>query len=170
MLPEVTDGTRDKLMFFATQGYAHIWPSRAETEARIAKELPYFTRYLEDWEPPAEVLDNSRMGVKSYFDPGILELSQQQAFSYNLKELIAKWAREAPEWEGKESMRQTATDLMASCSTFTPLIPLMKDWTVPKIANSLMALSRLMGSGVTYIESRGERLFEFNKKLLNPQQ
>lgn len=154
-LPEVNEATRDKMMFFATQPFVGEWPERAELEAVMARELPFFLRWLLDWTPPEAVLGTgreSRMGVKSYFDPHILGLSHQQAYSYNFRELLEVWVPLAPEFNDAQEWRGSPTRLFATIGNNPSLVPLLRDWTVAKAAKSLTALARVPDTGVTFGE------------------
>jgi len=169
ILPEVNCNTADKLMFFASLPYAAEWGERRETEARIAAELPYFARWLLDiYKPPAEIVVGGRMGVKSFFDPRILALSEQQNYAYNLLELVATWCKDAPaftdtdtdKWEG------TPSDLLAHIAMADHLVPLLRDWTVPKLAKSLTALARTNSSGITFVEGTDSRRFRLVRNAI----
>lgn len=169
MLPEVNDSTRDKLMFFAAQEYQGRWPDRKTIEATLRRELPCFLRWLLDWQPPAEVLAPGRMGVRSYYDPMLLAAANQQSHSYNFKELLMLFAQlsttfneTVPAWEGNP------TKLMAEMSIVEPLVPLLRDWTVPKIAKALTSLARVGGQGVEFKPGSQERVFKITRESFPP--
>lgn len=169
-LPEVNEATRDKMMFFATQAFAGEWPDRTTLEARIAVELPFFLRWLLDWTPPEAILGTgreSRMGIKSYFDPHILSLSHQQAYSYNFRELLAVWVPLAPEFNDAEEWCGSPTRLFATIGNNPSLVPLLRDWTVAKVAKSLTALARVPGTGVTFGEGT-QREFTVTRQAFLP--
>src|SRR5207249_3977664 len=112
-----------------------------------------------------------RMGIKSFFDPRILTLSKQQDFAYNLLELVAAWVKDGPIWsEGVKEWTGTPTDLMAQFSVCQHLVPLLRDWTVPKLAKSLTTLARVAGSGVTFAEGSEERRFVFQRNQILKQE
>src|SRR5262249_31154860 len=83
LLPEVNSNTMDKLMFFRSRPYAHKWERSEVLEPKIEKELPFFARWLLNWQPPDYVVAPGRMGVRSFFDPHILNLSKQHDYHYN---------------------------------------------------------------------------------------
>lgn len=93
-------------MFYGTVQPGFEWPDSAELEAHLRRELPYFGRYLLDYRAPDWLRIGGRMGVKSYFDPDVLELSQQQDGSYRLYEIIQDWVTEADSafWTGKQKV------------------------------------------------------------------
>ena len=118
MLMEVDQNTSDKQMFFASQPYNGTFPPQDELEVIIEKELPYFAYWLLNiYQPPVEVLSDDRMGVKSYFDLHILELSHQQTFASNLLELLQVWIDTDAYWgEGVGEWTGTPTDLLDALS------------------------------------------------------
>jgi hypothetical protein len=149
LLPEVSSNTADKLCFFASQPYAKQWPRGDVIEKTIAKELPAYARWLLDWGAPEDVLENSRVGVKSFFDPHVLETCRRQHFAYNFRELLQNWVRAS--WAVEESEKTlTPTELMAHLTSCDPVSALARDWKVPVAARALTTLSRDPDSGVVY--------------------
>lgn len=169
ILPEVNVNTQDKLMFHASHPFKGKWGDRQELEARIKAELPFFARWLMDiFEPPAEVLCDGRMGVRSYFDPRILELSKQQIHAYNLLELLAVWCRTGGYWvdQKHDGWEGTPSDLMAQFSLADQLIVLVRDWRVAGLAKALATLARLDNTGVKFVEGSGERSFKITRSIV----
>src|SRR5262249_45860422 len=82
-LPEVNRDTRDKFMFFEASSYKGRWGSQAEVEARIAKEMPFFARFLLRYQPPKEILIGGRTGVESYFAPSLLQTAKHQNVAHD---------------------------------------------------------------------------------------
>lgn len=168
LLPEVCDNTQDKMHFFASREYSGVWDESHIIEERLEKELPLFARWLlSTYTPPRDILIPSRMGMKSYFDPVILDLSRQQVHAYNLIELLAVWVKLESYWtaEVKEWLG-TPTDLLAQFSANDILAPLLRDWNVQKIAKSLTTLAKLKDSGVEFSDSTNERTFKLIREKL----
>jgi hypothetical protein len=166
MLPEIHASTRDKICFFRTQPYKGQWPSVKETEARIAAELPVFGALLEKWEPPKEVLENTRYGVKSYYDPYLLEASHQQSYAHNFREIIQTWAKsdelgfEGPTWDGKP------TDLHSLLCQLSITAGPMRDWKHQQVAAALSSLAKIENSGVGYHQDGDTRHFIITKSVV----
>lgn len=167
MLMEVDQNTRDKQMYFASQPYAGTFPPQKELEAILARELPYYAHWLlHVYAPPPQVLSHDRMGVKSYFDPRVLEFSNQQTYSSNLAELICVWQRVDVFWdEAQNEWLGTPTQLLAALQTCVDTAGIAREWTQQKIAKSLTALAKQENSGVTF---RGQTSREF--RIVNLQQ
>lgn len=166
LLPEKNDSTSDKLMFFASRPYGKDWEANYVIEARIEKELPFFARWLLDWSPPRQVVAGGRMGVKSYFDPRILELSQQQISAYNLLELLAEWMARSPLWVDTKEWTGTATSLINALDGFEEIKASMKEWNVYRATKALTSLARLNNSGVSIVPNSGERDFKLERALI----
>lgn len=166
MLPEISQATMDKMMFFGSQAYDGAFKSQKETEATIAAELPYFSHWLLNvYQPPEAVLSNEyRGGVRSYFDPHILELGRQQLYAYNLDELLRSWFRVAPYWiDGKnDTWVGTPTDLLTDIGSYDPLKAVSREWTQSKVARALTALAKQDTGGVCF-EGETGREFRINR-------
>lgn len=163
MLTDVEQNISDKLMFFASQPYAGVFPQQTELEAIIARELPHFAWWLENaYQPPDEVLSNDRMGVKSYFDPHILELAHSQTFASNLSELIRVWIARDAYWENEQTWSGTATDLLTCFQECIGIAGVAREWTQYKIVKAMTSLAKQEGSGVTF-EAGASRTYRISK-------
>jgi len=149
ILPEVNSNTRDKLSFYASQAYTKTFPPENELEVTIARELPFFGHWLLNiFKPSPEVLCDTRMGVKSYFDPVILDLSNQQSYASNLAELIVEWIAIDAYWgeaDKNETWQGTPTKLLTTLQSCPSLERTAGDWNAQKISKSLAALARQGG-------------------------
>jgi len=162
MLLEVESNTRDKQSYYASQPYAGVFPPQDVLEVTVAKELPYFADWLLKWTPPPEVLSDDRMGVKSYFDPRILELSHQQTFASNLNELLKVWMRTDAYWSDKSDWDGSPTDLLSCLQTCDLTAGIARDWNQSKIVRALTSLAKQDGSGITFFGEDG-RGFKITK-------
>lgn len=164
MLLEVEQNTRDKQMYFASQPYNGVFPSQDILEAIIERELPLFAHFLLNiYAPPPEVLTDDRMGVVSYFDPKILELSHQQTFAANLVELIKVWQTSDAYWDGKEeSWEGSPTQLLSCLQTCVDSQGIARDWSQPKVVRALTSLAKQDGSGIVFVAG-DSRSFKINR-------
>lgn len=153
LLPEVNHSTEDKMMYFRAVPYAGRWGSQQETEAYIARELPYFAWWLlNEYEAPEDIIVSGRMGIKYYYDPDILRISRQQAFSFNLSELIREWTRTSSTWEGISEWTGTPTGLLSEVNLNDATTSIARGWSQHSVARSLTALARTENSGVKFAE------------------
>lgn len=163
MLLEVESNTRDKQCYFASQPFAGIFPPQDELEALLQKELPYYAHFLLNWTPPAEVMSDDRMGVKSYFDPRILELSHQQTFASNLNELLKVWVRSDAYWTDKTEWEGSPTDLLSCLQANDLTAGIARDWSQAKVVRALTSLAKQDQSGITFASDDG-RAFKISKE------
>lgn len=168
LLPEVNRNTEDKLCFFASHARPNNeWPEGEVIEETLARELPFYAKWLLEWKVPDTIWVGGRMGVRSYFDPRILSLSRQQFTSFQAFELLRLWSKisatmtdENAVWEG------TATHLHAEFSACPELSSVVKEWTVYRLAKALVDLSRVQKSGVEMLEGGRDRKFKLSKAAL----
>lgn len=165
LLVEINPNTVDKTMFFGSRPYTGVWDEQHIVEERIAEELPYFARWLLDYQCPPEVLAEGRMGVKSYHDPRILRLSRQQSPAFGLLEILANWIKTDAMWDS------STTEAIVNPSELHDKIGFMenascKGWTSDKIFRALRTLSNLHGIGIKFIPNSG-RNFQLNRELLS---
>lgn len=78
-LPDITLSAYNKIMLLLTvskenkfQGFCK---THEENQAILAEELPYFARWLLNWQPPkrTEEVDETRFGVRAYHHPELLK-------------------------------------------------------------------------------------------------
>ena len=155
-LPEVIESIRDKLMFFATQQVHAQWPENKVIEELIASELPLFARWLLDWIPPSEVIEQSRTVVKSYLDEHLLRLSRQQTVHSYLAEVLDLWvtsstAGDRDSWTGSHAALHR--DLLC-CESVQALV---KDISEYKLRLSLQKLAMQKGSGVSFHNAKASK-------------
>lgn len=164
VLPEVNSNTFDKMSFYASQPFLGEWP--ANTNLTIANELPKFAKWLLDYyKLPVDLRSSDvRTGIKSYYDPVILDLSKQQVVAYNLVELLQIWTHIDGDMTDKKQWSGTPSELLARLSVSTQLAVLLKDWTVARISKSLTTLARQGGTGISYDE--GARTFKIESDKL----
>lgn len=171
MLPEVNSNTADKLHFFATQNFQGDWPERYALEALLSKELPFFCRWLADtYMPPADIVAHgSRSGMRSFHDPILLDMSQQQEAAFELRELLCTWIDTGIYWRNEDNVRAiwegTPTALLNDLNA-SELSPLMREWRVSRVARSLHALSRVDPDAVQVDAGAGRQFVLVKKALL----
>ena len=91
LIPDLEQSILDKLMLFKTvNGGVLKFIDRPDQEKLIAKELPYFARYILDYEIPAE-LREQRFGVKPYHEPSLVSTAQHSSRTAGFNELLDDW-------------------------------------------------------------------------------
>lgn len=64
------------------------FPDRAIVAASIKRELPFFLKWLIDWDPPSYIERDSRFGYHSYQEEALLAMSLQNSPAALLKEVL----------------------------------------------------------------------------------
>lgn len=163
ILPEVNENTADKMMFFRAQPYRGVFPPNKVLEGIIVNELPFFADFLRDWEVPEDVVEQSRMGVKSYFDHTILSVARHQNPAHNLLELLQQWMKMGAYWnDDKPVWSGTATELLCEMRACAPITDLCDEWKVATVAKRLTDLAKTGVSGVNHVEG-SDRGFEIQR-------
>lgn len=118
ILGPMDDSSLDKTHLFRCADEPFNFPGRLEQAKLIAKELPYYARWILDYQPPDYILPCSRFGYKSYQEPTILDRAHQTSPAAPFKELLIdtlhNWFTLNPEeksWKGTVSQ---LVKLMAS--------------------------------------------------------
>jgi hypothetical protein len=81
ILPSIDEAMADKVMFLSCRNDGwrpHYHSERLKNEARMEREVPYFLRWLLDWQPPKSILTpRSRFGVAAFLHEHMLYQSQK---------------------------------------------------------------------------------------------
>lgn len=116
VIPALDSSNRDKILALrisdaATSDFASLLgidtASNSIIEKTIKEELPYFGKWLEDFEVPKSIKGDSRFGVKSYIDPEI----DAAAFANSTRSLLIEtieffvkklkeYGHDKPYWRG----------------------------------------------------------------------
>jgi hypothetical protein len=64
------------------------WPSQAEIRETITRELPFFLRWLVDWEIPVELPRDSRYTIGSFHHPELLERAMLSGRESQFREVL----------------------------------------------------------------------------------
>lgn len=122
ILPTLDTSNKDKVNFFRTSKHLVTFPHRDSLDAVLAKELPYFARFLLDWEYPERITSGSgRFGVDSYHHPDMVDVSQQQGLTGHVLEVLVKFLEQYHEQnKDKPFYRGTNDELYNDLCQFRP--------------------------------------------------
>jgi hypothetical protein len=120
IVPDLSISILDKLMLFlcaANPGV--VFPPREEMIKILQTELPFFARWLLDYQAPAECVGDSRFGVKAYHAPSLLQVAEQSSRTAPFLEIIEDWSdrffkqSEAEYWQGNsfQFLRELNSDV-----------------------------------------------------------
>jgi hypothetical protein len=112
-LVPLDESTEDKYAFLrASQVKFNDWQDTATIAATIARELPFFLRWLVDWTIPAHLTGDARFTIKSYHHPSMLEMSKTSGRESTFREVLdmvfAEYFKgsDADHWTGTAAMLQ----------------------------------------------------------------
>lgn len=108
VLPDLERAILDKMnIYLANDGADPGFKSNRENHAMLAKELPFFARWLLEWEPPTAVLSgNPRYGVACYHAPEIVTSARYSSHSAGFREILDEFIEylfkvdKKTEWSG----------------------------------------------------------------------
>jgi hypothetical protein len=119
VIPTLDSSNKDKLMAFKINPKPFKFPPKEQLEAIIAQELPHFLKWLADWNPPAEVLDDDRFGVKSFIDESIAYAAYDNSSRSQVAELVDFFAKACRENNDKMTeWRGTITEFQVAIHTY----------------------------------------------------
>jgi hypothetical protein len=157
MIPNLDASLEDKIIVLKFADQRMTFP--ANVEAIIAQELPFFLRWLLDWETPAEIVGENRFGIKAFIHEDIRAAAIHSGDAGDILEIIELWIRGScpierygPYWHG------TATEWVAKISLNEYLRPLIQKFSSRTVGRRLSELSRIRGSRVSLDESSKAKL------------
>lgn len=119
VIPTLDSSNRDKLMAFKICDKEFRFPSKDKLTNIISNELPNFLAWLEAWDPPVEVIDDDRFGVKSFIDKTIAYAAYDNSSRSQVAELVDFFAKACREHnETMANWRGTITEFQVAIHTY----------------------------------------------------
>ena len=166
VLGSMDNSSGDKTNIFRCASVGIKFPSRPVTRAKMAAELPFFLRYLLDWEPPAHVERDSRFGFKRYHEALLLNQAYQGSKTAPCKELLVEFLLaffkanpDKPCWRG--TVTQLVRDVYMNHPVNDAVIRMLKLDQLPRYLE-LIHREALMDC-TTETGSAGTRIWVFNR-------
>jgi hypothetical protein len=108
LLGSMDNTSKDKTCLFKCSSMSNIqFPERLKLNEIIGRELPYFLRWILDWEVPDVIERDVRFGYKSFHEDSLLDQAQQGGRSAPFKEVLVESLIDyfqsnptAKEWKG----------------------------------------------------------------------
>lgn len=141
VLPTMDSSNKDKLMAFRVCQEPFAFPDKEELESTIAKELPHFAKWLMDWKPPVEILDDDRFGIKSFIDRSISYAAFDNSSRSQVSELVDFFSKACRQQNEKmASWRGTILELQVALHSYNGGRPLGASNKIDFIRNGLSHL------------------------------
>jgi hypothetical protein len=120
VIPALDSSNRDKIMALRiSDDSTRNFPPNADLEEIITRELPYYAKWLIDWDVPKDIVGRSRYGVVSYIDKSIASAAYDNSSRSSIAELVEFFAKRAREyWDGDTKWRGTLTEFQVLLHEF----------------------------------------------------
>ena len=147
-IPEIGMSNLDKLNLYRCQsirsdGFA--FPERAELTRVLTRELPYFGRFLLEYEIPARRLGaDKRYGPVHYHDPSIVTEANQSSQAAGIGEQVDEWMRQyfVEKHPDKDCWSGTAYQLYKSMAIDCHMVEAMGRTTAETLSKMLPVLAQ----------------------------
>jgi len=149
IIPILDESIKDKISILKFSDAPREFPSAAELDEIIKRELPYFLRWLLDWTPPAEVMGDHRYGVKSFIHEGLREQSLYSGELGDILDVVRTWIKCCnPRERHGNTWRGTASDFKAELSNEDSIRPLIANYSTKSLGRKFMDAVGLNGSHI----------------------
>ena len=155
MIPNLDASLEDKIVVLKFADQKITFPGNVEKT--IGHELPFFLRWLLEWETPADIVGENRFGIKAFIHEDIRAAAIHSSDAGDILEIIELWiqrstARErfGTRWHG------TATEWVAMVSGDQTLAQLLRKFSSKMVGRRLSELSRIRGSRVSLESSKAK--------------
>ncbi len=94
-LPTLDSSNRDKIIALRAAGTGRVkFGSNKQVEQTIAEEMPYFLKWLLEWEAPERVIHAGRFGVRTYIDPFVEAAAYDNSSRSAIAEMVEFFAKQ----------------------------------------------------------------------------
>jgi hypothetical protein len=163
ILPNLDTSIEDKIIVLKFAEGRREFPDAKEMNNILARELPFYARWLIDHQPPPELYGDKRFGVNSYIDESLRVKSLHAGGVSDLMELIDLWIKRCRPMEkhGKE-WKGNASEWFAEASLDEGLRPLVSKFTVRSLGKKFVEASRIPGSRISVVPHHEGNLYAIN--------
>jgi hypothetical protein len=119
VIPALDSSNRDKLMALRIGDKAtNKFPPNVKVESVIKDELPYFAKWLLDWDVPKKVEGLSRFGVVSYIDQSIASAAYDNSSRSSIAELVEFFVKRSRMYSSDKTWWGTLTEFQVAVHEF----------------------------------------------------
>lgn len=110
-LPTLDSSNRDKVIALRVNGAFRMkFGTNEQNESTIRRELPFFLKWLSDWQAPDRVLDSSRFGVATYVDSFVEAAAYDNSSRSAIAEMIEFFSKRVRSHTERSTWRGTLTE------------------------------------------------------------
>lgn len=114
-LPTLDSSNRDKVIALrVNSAFKMKFGTNDQNEAVIRRELPFFLKWLSDWQAPDYVLDSSRFGVATYVDSFVEAAAYDNSSRSAIAEMIEFFSKRVREHTERVTWRGTLTEFQVT--------------------------------------------------------
>jgi hypothetical protein len=122
IIPDLSISILDKINLYRTAVTAPItFPDRRGCEKFLDDELPFFARWLLDWEIPKKLHGDARYGIVSFHDPVLMRTADQSSRTAGFLEVVEYWRGWYFSENSKSEWSGTAFALLVEMNKHEPL-------------------------------------------------
>ena len=150
-IPDLTGSIEDKISIFRTAKEATVhFPPQAELEALVARQLPYYLRWLLDYKIPdhCRTTDQRFGGIRSYIEPSLRRTAEQSSLTSAFWEIIELWKPLYREETHKEMWEGTSLELHRALSSVIHSWAVLKNFPHGTISRQLSTLQSKGAHGI----------------------
>jgi len=172
--PDLDAEMADKVMMFLAQERTKPMPGWGEMKEILARELPWFARFLLDYVIPEQCRSDSpkdqRFGsILPYHNPLMVVSAQQSSRASNLAELINAWMKvyfiqiepSADVWKG------TCFDLYQQFTQVPGMTDILRKFDLDRIKKDITVLSKSSRFKIRIIDGK-DRIYEIDRSTHYP--
>jgi hypothetical protein len=110
-LPTLDSSNRDKVIALRVNaGFKMRFGTNEQNEEKVRRELPFFLKWLHDWQAPPHVVDASRFGVATYIDSFVEAAAYDNSSRSAIAEMIEFFSKKVREHTNQDTWRGTLTE------------------------------------------------------------
>lgn len=114
-LPTLDTSNRDKVIALRVSEASQMkFGTNEQNEAVIRKELPFFLKWLIDWQAPEYVIGSSRFGVATYVDSFVEAAAYDNSSRSAIAEMIEFFSKRVREHTERATWRGTLTEFQVT--------------------------------------------------------
>jgi hypothetical protein len=154
MIPDLETSMEEKVMVLRFRAGQIVFPSKYVLETTIARELPFFARYLLDWEVPKEIVGDNRLGVKHHINEELRAKALYSGDVGDLLEIVNLWKKRCrPEESHGRYWQGIAAEWLTDARSDDALRDLLQKQTTRSVGKKFAAASKLRDSGIEIVPS-----------------
>ena len=154
MIPNIDTGLQDKVIVLKFSDKKRDFPPKAQLEGTIQAELPYFSRWMLDYDVPAGLIGEPRFGINAYIHEETRVAALHSGGVRDVLEIVELWIQtSAPLEKYGEVWEGTASAWLSKVGMLDSLRPLVSKYTPRLLGRKFTEASKIRDSGIELVQS-----------------